>query len=102
MKFQNAECSCGFDLSSAEPELFDETYPGEYLGHCPSCGGQAQPVVEGEPGSEPERRAPARRARKTAEPGSESATPEAAGESVAEEEEAPEAEVEVTPSPDED
>jgi len=57
VKYQNAKCSCGFDLSSAKPGLYDETYPGEYMGHCPSCLGVAQPVVEGEPGesqAEPE------------------------------------------------
>ena len=49
MKFKNKKCSCGFDLSSANPGLYDEIYPGEYMGHCPSCLGMAQPIVEGEP-----------------------------------------------------
>jgi len=49
MKYKNKKCSCGFDLSTAGVGLYDETYPGEYMGHCPSCLGMAQPVVEGEP-----------------------------------------------------
>ena len=50
VKFKNKKCeACGFDLSSAEVGLYDEIHTGEYLGHCPSCLGQAQPVVEGEP-----------------------------------------------------
>jgi len=49
MKYKNKKCPCGFDLSSVEPVVYDETYPGEYMGHCPSCLGRAQPVVEGEP-----------------------------------------------------
>ena len=49
MKFKNAKCSCGFDLSSATPGVYHETYPGEYIGYCPSCLGAAQPVVEEKP-----------------------------------------------------
>jgi len=43
VKYRNDKCSCGFDLSSAEPGLHYR--PGEYIGHCPSCHAP-QPVVK--------------------------------------------------------